>query len=96
MKRLLLLLSLLGGAVSSCSSAPSPKRCARDPECPAAAVCVSGFCVEQHASGGASSLASASGRVSAGTITMDAVVGAPVVPNAGGGAITLRPAEVSR
>ncbi len=82
--------------LSACSSSPKATGCTKSTDCPSNAICVQNICQIQGGSGGAQSLVSGAGRVSGGTVTMDAVVGAPTTPNAAGGTVTVRPAEVTR
>lgn len=83
------------GALTACSQ-PSVAKCSRNSECPRDAICVSGICQKGVPSGGAASSYGGAGVVTSGTLTMEAVVGQPVVPRGASGTRTLQPAENTR
>lgn len=86
----------VAAALCACSQ-PKAATCAQNSDCPADAICVSGTCQAGVPSGGAASLPAGSGRMSAGTMTMDAVIGQQVLPTGTNGAgRTLAPAENTR
>ncbi len=80
--------------IAGCS-APAAAKCSKDADCPPDAVCASGVCQKGIPSGGSQAMASGAGRLSGGSLTMDAVVGAPA-PSATGGAVVSTPAEMTR
>lgn len=89
------LAALAVGWLTACSSPPKPRTCVGQSDCPAPAACIAGIC--QHtASGGSRSFVPGAGRVSAGTVTMDVVIGAPTTASGGSGNVKLKSAEVSR
>lgn len=94
MKRTLLLV-LAAAALAACSQ-PDVAKCSRNDDCPANAVCVTGICQKGVPSGGAAATAGGAQRLTAGTLTMDAVVGQPVAPASSAGTVTLKPAQNTR
>jgi hypothetical protein len=91
----LLILALTCGALAACDS-PKAKSCTSNSGCPANAICVQGICQTGVPSGGSASTVSGAARLTAGTKTMDATLGAPIAPAGAAGAKTLAPAENTR
>lgn len=90
------LLALAAAAVLAGCPTPKAKSCSVNSDCPADSVCVQQICQKGVPSGGASSAVTGSGHLSGGTLTMDAVVGQPVVVGGSAGTTTLKPAENTR
>ncbi len=82
-------------ALCACSQ-PNVAKCSQNSDCPANAICVSGICQKGVPSGGSAAAVSGSARLSAGTVTMDAMVGQPITPSGSSGTKTLKPAENTR
>lgn len=91
-----LLLAIVAVATLAACSKPSAAKCSQNADCPANAICVSGICQKGVPSGGAASFAVGATRLTSGTLTMDAVVGRPMVATGSAGTVTLEPAENTR
>ena len=94
-RSLSLAIVVAAGLLSACSQ-PKAATCSQNSDCPRDAICVTGICQKGVPSGGAASSPGGSGRLTAGTVTMDAVVGQPLAPVASGGGKTMTPAENTR
>lgn len=92
----LLALALAAASTLAACSPPSAAKCSQNSDCPRDAICVTGICQKGVPSGGASTAVGGSARLTSGTLTMDAVVGQPVVPSGAAGSRTIRPAENTR
>jgi hypothetical protein len=57
---------------------------------------VSGLCQKGAESGGAAGPVGGAQRLTAGTLTMDAVIGQSVTPSGTAGSVTLKPAQNTR
>jgi hypothetical protein len=90
------ILALAAVAALAACSQPTVATCSQSSDCPRDAVCVTGICQRGVASGGAASAVAGSARLTAGTLTMDAVVGQPAAPAASAGGRSMRPAELTR
>ncbi len=83
-------------ALCACSQ-PNVAKCTQNSDCPQDAICVSGICLKGVPSGGASATVAGATHLTAGTMTMDAVIGQPIVPAASdGGTKKMTPAENTR
>ncbi len=73
-------LAIAAAAALCACSQPKVAKCSQNSDCPTDAICVSGLCQRGVPSGGTAETVSGSGHLTAGTMTMDAVIGQPVVP----------------
>lgn len=94
MNRLLFAVAAIA-TLGACSK-PDVATCTTNAQCPADAICVSGICQKGVPSGGAASPVSGSARLTAGTLTMDAVIGQPIAPAGGDSTRVLAPADNTR
>lgn len=95
MKRTLLL-ALAAAWAAGCASPPDAATCSTNAQCPANAICVSGLCQKGVPSGGAAGPVGGAQRLTAGNLTLDAVVGEAVTPRGTAGNVTLKPAQNTR
>lgn len=95
-KSLLLAVAIAATATLTACPKPSAAKCSQNSDCPADAICVTGICQKGVPSGGSAAVPSGSARISAGTVTMDVVVGQPIAPVASGSGKTMNPAENTR
>lgn len=95
MTRSFLLAIAAAAALAACSQ-PSVAKCSQSSDCPRDAICVTGICQKGVPSGGASALPGGSATLKAGTLTMDATLGQPIVPAGSAGTRTMAPAENTR
>lgn len=92
-----LLVIALATALLACSSKKSTDiTCSQHTDCPAGNACVAGVCSPGTTSGGSYGTVSGSARLTAGTKTMDVVVGQAVTSDGTGGTKTMAPAENTR
>lgn len=94
MKRIAVL-TLAVAALAACSE-PKGKSCTGNADCPSNAICVEKVCQQGTPSGGSVGVVGGAGRMTAGTLTMDAQLGTPAVPAGNAGTKSLTPAENTR
>ncbi len=94
-RRLVFALSA-AAALCACSSSPSAPKCSQNADCPANSICSSGVCQQGIPSGGSTATVAGAGHLTAGTMTMDATIGQPVVPSGTSGTRSMKPAENTR
>ncbi len=96
MTRGLLFALAAAAALGACSKSSDAPKCSSNADCPANSVCNSGVCQQGVPSGGSSATISGAGRLTAGSMTMDATIGQPIVPAGSAGTRSMKPAENTR
>ncbi len=91
-----LVFAIAGVAALCACSQPKVAKCSQNSDCPKDAICVTGICQKGVPSGGSAATVGGAAHLTAGTMTMDAVLGQPVVPSGAGGTKKLAPAENTR
>lgn len=91
-----LVAALAAGSLLACTEGKSANACSRDSDCASGLACVGGACKAAVPSGGSVGAVSGSARLTAGSLTMDAVIGQPVTPTGTAGVQTMVPAENTR
>jgi hypothetical protein len=95
--RTTLVAALMTAALLGCSKAPraNGSGCTQNADCAAGSYCAAGVCTPAP-SGGALSAVGGAGRITAGTRTMDVVIGQPTNAAGSAGTKTMAPAENTR
>ena len=90
------LFAIAAAAALGACSPPKAAKCSQNSDCPADAICVSGICQKGAPSGGAGGLQAGAAHMTAGTKTMDVVLGEPISPSGAADTKQLAPAQNTR